>query len=230
MPSDLPSSAEAEARKWRAYAAAEESAHAIVSVKLGFVPPDNLRLSIDPATPGFLGSGSNTAAQHLGWHHLVRMWFDIQNAGCPTTAGRIAALEAVAMIAQAGPLAAILMDPDAPDLTDRGWVLDGLNVLYTGTESGWETGPNDVAMLALAERTGLRGRPAFAEVPDGVDEAAAEEARGEKIVDDYVALLAKTRALLTAPDVSAAHARLAADLQPRGTLPFQRVYEIMSLR
>jgi hypothetical protein len=130
MPSDLPLSAEAEAeakaRKWRAYAAAEESAHAIVAIKLGFVPPDNLRLSIDPATPAFLGSGANTAAQHLGWHHLVRMWFDIQNAGCPTTAGRIAALEAVAMIAQAGPLATILMDPDAPDLTDRGWVLDGV--------------------------------------------------------------------------------------------------------
>ncbi len=115
--------------------------------------------------------------------------------GCPTTAGRIAALEAVAMIAQAGPLATILMDPHAPDLTGRGWVLDGLNVLYTGTESGWETDPNYVAMLALAERSGLRSRPAFAEVPDGVEEADAEEARGEEIVDDYVALLAKTRAL-----------------------------------
>lgn len=114
MPSDLPLSAEAEARKWRAYAAAAESAHAIVAVKLGFLPPDNLRLSIDPAAPSFLGSGANTPTQHLGGHHLVRMWFDIQNAGCPTTAGRIAALEAVAMIAQAGPLS-----PKCPTASTR---------------------------------------------------------------------------------------------------------------
>lgn len=219
MPSDLPLSAEAEARKWRAYAAAAESAHAVVALALGFRPP-NVSLSIDPATPGYTGMGRDKAA---GWRHFATMWFEAAYARTPSIENRLNCIDARVMVAVAGSVAhgidGSFVPPDRESIAPE----------YFGPypeETGYADDPESTALLLLTEKLGLLGRP-YGYYPDAADEVEADAAWNEALTDEFLIMAQRTHALLTDPVLLAFHAQIAGELCAASTLPFERVLEIM---
>ncbi|MDP1554780.1 MAG: hypothetical protein Q8L84_04900, partial [Hyphomonas sp.] len=112
MPRERKSSkpTKAQKREQRAHAAAEEAAHAVIALALGFRPPD-VSLSIDPATPGYTGARRDRPA---GWCHFATTWFEALYAREPSRENRLNCIDARVMVAVAGSVAHGLDGPFVP--------------------------------------------------------------------------------------------------------------------